>query len=437
MISLSEILSYLRETPRSLQIRAWGCAFVVPFELSYLSAGVVRDYCVMSGFPAPWWASYISDSLDQVVPIEYAVLSSMILYIDTLMRFGAYHTRRSRMRLRAINKSSAVARFTPSGHFLEANKIFCSILDARPEDLIGEHHSTVVPAHLRDGDEYAQFWASLRAGEMRSGLFERVSLDGRTVWIRGTYHPILDDRGQVMEVMKVANDETSRVQDQIKLQTANTYLEHAAKILRHDMHSGINTYIPRGLASLRRRISKSPEVAEAVHSSMRMLEEGLAHTQRVYRGVTAFTDLVRPNTTLRREPHKLDVILKDYLESTAYSDQVLVADLPEVEVNEPLFCTAVDNFIRNGLKYNDHPKRMVTVFMEDAEHLAVQDNGRGLTQEEFDVYSKPYVRKQGQAESGTGLGLNISLAILREHGFLVTCNKRPEGGTKILIRLAP
>ena len=25
------------------------------------------------------------------------------------------------------------------------------------------------------------------------------------------------------------------------------YLEHAAKILRHDIHSGINTYIPRGI----------------------------------------------------------------------------------------------------------------------------------------------------------------------------------------------
>ena len=36
----------------------------------------------------------------------------------------------------------------------------------------------------------------------------------------------------------------------------NTYLEHAARMLRHDMHSGINTYIPRGIGSLERRLDK-------------------------------------------------------------------------------------------------------------------------------------------------------------------------------------
>ena len=40
----------------------------------------------------------------------------------------------------------------------------------------------------------------------------------------------------------------------VELRKKNAYLEHAAKILRHDMHSGINTYMPRGVKGLRRRI---------------------------------------------------------------------------------------------------------------------------------------------------------------------------------------
>ena len=70
--------------------------------------------------------------------------------------------------------------------------------------------------------------------------------------------------------------------------------------------------------------------------------------------------------------------------------------------------------------------------MEDGQ-LVVQDNGRGLTQEDFNNLSKPYVRKKDQKESGTGLGLNICLAILHEHGFSVTCDKN-EIGTKIKIK---
>ncbi len=34
----------------------------------------------------------------------------------------------------------------------------------------------------------------------------------------------------------------------------NSYLEHAARIIRHDMHSGINTYMPRGISSLEKRL---------------------------------------------------------------------------------------------------------------------------------------------------------------------------------------
>jgi signal transduction histidine kinase len=105
-----------------------------------------------------------------------------------------------------------------------------------------------------------------------------------------------------------------------------------------------------------------------------------------------------------------------------------------LDVNEPLFCTAIDNLIRNGLKYNDSDNKVVAVYMEDENHLALQDNGRGMTQSEFEYLSQPYHRKEGQKESGTGLGLNICIAILHEHGFTITCEKN-ETGTKMKIKL--
>ena len=72
--------------------------------------------------------------------------------------------------------------------------------------------------------------------------------------------------------------------------------------------------------------------------------------------------------------------------------------------------------------------------MEDEEHISIQDNGRGMTQAEFDHLSQPYTRREGQKETGTGLGLNICVAILNEHGFKVTCEKN-EVGTKIKIKI--
>ena len=66
-----------------------------------------------------------------------------------------------------------------------------------------------------------------------------------------------------------------------------------------------------------------------------------------------FTNLVREGNVLSTEKLNLQDIILDYLSNTSYSDQVLVNVLPSVEVNESLFCTAIDNLIRNGLKYND------------------------------------------------------------------------------------
>lgn len=220
-----------------------------------------------------------------------------------------------------------------------------------------------------------------------------------------------------------------------EIQGKNAYLEHAAKILRHDMHSGINTYIPRGISSLERRLT--PEVVKQLklEAPLKMLKEGLNHTQKVYWGVYEFTNLVKQGAKLQMEEKDLGAILTSYLSSTAYKDQVVIDRLPTVMVNEPLFCTAIDNLIRNGLKYNDSEFKMVALTMLDDSTLGIIDNGRGMSQEDLEKYSKAYARKEGQKEKGSGLGLNICIAILREHGFSISAQRQEEGGTLIKVKI--
>jgi len=224
------------------------------------------------------------------------------------------------------------------------------------------------------------------------------------------------------------------------LSKKNIYLEHAAKIIRHDMHSGINTYLPRGIKSLNRRLNDDVVKELRISSPLRLIQDGLHHAQKVYAGVYEFTNLVKENAQLDKKHCNIKHILEDYLRLTAYKNQVVLSDsLPEsLEVNEALFCTAIDNFIRNGLKYNDSATKYVKVYLEANYHtgsyIVVEDNGRGLTREEFYYLSKPYTRKEGQKESGTGLGLNISIEILKEHGFTVFADKK-NNGTKVYIKI--
>ena len=338
-------------------------------------------------------------------------------------------------RMNAINKSNAVVEFDIDGNIMYANDQFCKTLGYTMEELRGKHHQMFVSRSFAESIEYTEFWGNLRKGRHLSAEFERIKKDGNTVWFQATYNPIINNEGHVKRVIKIAVDITSRIKQSEEIQKKNTYLEHAAKILRHDMHSGINTYIPRGISSLKLRLN--PEVIESLRLDppLRMLTEGLSHAQKVYKGVFEFTNLVKTDSKLNLVELNLGEILREFLSTTAYKKQVIIEDLITVPVSEQLFCTAVDNLIRNGLKYNDSPNKLVKVYMGDPDTLVVEDNGRGITQEEFINFSSKNLRRENQKESGSGLGLGICVAILKEHNFEIHCTKNETVGTTITIKL--
>ena len=213
----------------------------------------------------------------------------------------------------------------------------------------------------------------------------------------------------------------------------NSYLEHAARIIRHDMHSGINTYMPRGISSLEKRLTTEDIQRLKIEGALKMVKEGLSHTQRVYKSVYEFTNLVKQNVVLNKSVVNAKDLIWKYISPNSYSSQVEISDLGEMEVNEILFCNAIENLIKNGLSYNDSEVKKIKIYNEE-EYLIVEDNGRGFSQKDFDKHLKKYSKKADVTGDEKGLGLNICVAILEEHGFKLTCEKI-DTGTKMKIKI--
>jgi PAS domain S-box-containing protein len=340
-----------------------------------------------------------------------------------------------------VDSSVIVTKTDKNSNIIYVNKRFEEVSGWKLRDIKGKSLNIV-----SSGEHSKLFWkdmyrTTIKDKQIWHEVLTNKNKRGELYYIDSYIKADFDENGDVLGFMSIGYDVTDVVNSTQEIHRnieeinkKNTYLEHAAKILRHDMHSGINTYMPRGISSLERRLT--PEIIKElkIESPLKMIKEGLQHTQKVYKGVYEFTNLVKKDAELNKESQDLRQILLDYLGNTSYSSQVAIDYLPVIDVNQALFCTAVDNLIRNGLKYNDSESKMVAIFMEDEQHISIQDNGRGMTQAEFDYLSQPYTRKEGQKETGTGLGLNICVAILNEHGFKVSCEKN-ETGTKIKIKI--
>lgn len=334
---------------------------------------------------------------------------------------------------RFVNKANLVSMTDAKGKITYVNDKFSKVSGWSEEEVIGQDHSIV-----NSDEQYPGYWGEMYRtvlnGDIWNDVVTNKTKDGSLYYVDTYIKASFDHYGKLKGFMSIRQDVTEIVTSGKMIEKKNTYLEHAAKILRHDMHSGINTYIPRGISSLERRLTEDQIRDLKLEAPLKMIREGLRHTQKVYKGVYEFTNLVKKDVVLNREECDLKEIIDDYLTSTAYAAQVMVSDLGTAYVNDALFCTALDNLIRNGLKYNDSPTKWVKLYRE-GDLIVIEDNGRGMSAEDFKKLSQPYVRKEGQKETGTGLGLNICVAILEEHDFEISCDRLPKGGTQLKINV--
>jgi PAS domain S-box-containing protein len=121
----------------------------------------------------------------------------------------------------AIFKSNLTIEFDMNGNILRANDVFLDLMGYREKEILGRHHSLFVEKGHEKSKAYAEFWSDLKRGEYQQGEFRRVTKNGKIVWIKGNYNPILDTQGRPYKILKIATDITLAKQqaEELALQT--------------------------------------------------------------------------------------------------------------------------------------------------------------------------------------------------------------------------
>ncbi|MBX2814130.1 MAG: PAS domain-containing protein [Myxococcales bacterium] len=126
----------------------------------------------------------------------------------------------------AVSEVMAVVHFTPQGHVIGANDNFLNAMGYEQESIKNVHHRIFCSSNFTQSEAYSQLWHDLSNGKSYTGPIERVRKNGQPIWLRATYTPITNDKGDVLSVTKFAFDITDTVK-------ATQRVEHGVnKLLR-------------------------------------------------------------------------------------------------------------------------------------------------------------------------------------------------------------
>ena len=134
---------------------------------------------------------------------------------------------------------------------------------------------------------------------------------------------------------------------------------------------------------------------------------------------------------------QLEDLAQRCAESDIRVDAKIEAGLPEIQLDRALFTSVLESLANNALEAMPRGGSLqIDVELSDRPGFLsyrVSDTGPGIPPELRDQIFDPFFTTKG---GGTGLGLPIARAVVRQHGGDLLASDRPGGGT-VLVATVP
>jgi len=173
--------------------------------------------------------------------------------------------------LEALNRSQAGIEFTPDGLVLGTNSNFRSVFGYTEAELIGQHHRIFVEADHAASQDYHDFWQKLQSGTYASGRFKCLRKDGKVIWLRASYDPVLSRDGKVVKVVAFAQNITANIEaeeaqvrqkakaDAELRQVTSALAAHLERLAEGDLTSAMTEIVATGYQQLKDNYNRARE----------------------------------------------------------------------------------------------------------------------------------------------------------------------------------
>lgn len=346
---------------------------------------------------------------------------------------------------KAIDASASSVIITDEDYkIFYVNKAYCAFTGKSRSDAIGgDILETIVK-----NDKKADFRRALEncsGGQSWVGEYNRLSKDGEEYIVLGSVSPVLNEKGELQNIVIVEEDITERLRIKSQLMHAQK-METVGELTSGIAHDFTNMLTAiGGFASIMKR-KMEPEssfymyVDKIVELTIRaksltqnlltfsrkqMQSERVLNLNDLVDTVSGFLSMVIGNKLeIRKElsPEEINII----------GDPV---QLEQVIIN--LATNARDAVAKDGILTISTDRLMISTkdggFKEYAV-ISVKDNGSGIEEKKLKKIFEPFYTTKEEGK-GTGLGLYIVSDIINRHHGMIECRSEIGVGTEFIIKL--
>lgn len=213
-----------------------------------------------------------------------------------------------------------------------------------------------------------------------------------------------------------------------ELESRNRVLEMTTFSLHHDI-AGPTGDLRFSVDMLNEMVSQETISALGIGDVFSIMRQGIDRQEGVLNGLREW--MHAGSGQFETEPVDIGVLVEELIDSSPYMAKIEVSQLPTLAVNRDIFKQALDNLIRNGVKYNDSPDKIVRIYRKE-NSIVIEDNGIGFDEKDFDRLTQPFQRSSNDDE-GSGLGLAIVRQVVESHGFSLKAKSDIGVGSKFII----
>lgn len=324
--------------------------------------------------------------------------------------------------------------------FLLANHNYAERFGLTKEEIVGKKRSDVLSPDILA--EHQPALDRALKGEKVTFIGETNLKDGKQISVNGQFVPIIGMNGEVEAVTICIDDVTELVITQKELQSANETKDKLFSIIAHDIRSPLNLFQSILNVSHDDIISKEEflmyqeGVKEKLHSLTVTVDELLDWARMQLGGINAYPSHVNISMIIDENAK----LFKALIEKKQIDFSIDITEDLLAWIDENHLKVAIRNLIHNALKYT-RKGGSVKVESNKADNqilISVSDTGIGMNAKKVEAIMNKELQKSEAGtdkESGTGLGLSLSIGLLEKNDCEIYVLSEVEKGTTVEIRI--